>query len=487
MPTLQRIRDRVGADVVADGSYLVLKERGGARVRLDLRLQETNAGETIAAASAAARDSELFELVSHAGDALRTQLGAAKPAKEEAAVARATLPSNAEAARLYAEGLTLLRRFDALAARDRLVKAAAIEPNHPFVHSALSAAWSALGYDLKARGEAKLAFDPSSRLSRADRLAIEARYRETSPSGIRRSASTARCTASSPTTCNTACGWRTPRPRRATARTRWRRWRRCAGCRRRPATIRASISPRRIAAETLLRLQARARRGGARRSKRATRSARTCSSGARASPRAWRCSASPIAKGAMEAYRDAQRIAVAAGDRARCARALQQIATCRIQQGDAGARKQFEEALRDLPRDGDRRGEAGVLSGIATIVTDDNPDEAVQASTKRRWRPIAPSATSGASPSSSTTSASPGSSSASSPHAGKNYQKRRASFTRPASTARRDRRSATWRRTCSTAASWTAARDTAQEALQILRPTDSQPDIGWATRCSARC
>ena len=122
VPMLQRIRDRVGADLVVDGSYLLLRQDGGARLRLDLRLQETNAGETIAAASETARDSELFEIVSRAGDKLRGQLGAAKVATDEVGGIRATLPSNPEAARLYAEGLTQLRRFDARAARDLLAQ-----------------------------------------------------------------------------------------------------------------------------------------------------------------------------------------------------------------------------------------------------------------------------------------------------------------------------------------------------------------------------
>ena len=52
-------------------------------------------------------------------------------------------------------------------------------PAHPLLHAALSEAWSALGYDAAARSEAKTAFERAAALSREERLAVEARYRET--------------------------------------------------------------------------------------------------------------------------------------------------------------------------------------------------------------------------------------------------------------------------------------------------------------------
>src|SRR5262249_5519465 len=94
------------------------------------------------------------------------------------AAARASLPAVPEAARLYAEGLARLRLFDARPARDLLAEAVAAEPTHPLPHSALADAWSALGYEARARDEAKRALDLSSSLPREGRLAVEARYRE---------------------------------------------------------------------------------------------------------------------------------------------------------------------------------------------------------------------------------------------------------------------------------------------------------------------
>src|SRR6202030_1404130 len=73
-----------------------------------------------------------------------------------------------------------LRVFDALAARDLLLKAVAAEPDYALSHSELASAWAQLGYDDNAKKEAKKAFDLSSNLSRAERLLVEGRYREMS-------------------------------------------------------------------------------------------------------------------------------------------------------------------------------------------------------------------------------------------------------------------------------------------------------------------
>ena len=400
-------------------------------------------------------------------------------------MARATLPSNAEAARLYAEGLTLLRRFDALAARDRLVKAAAIEPNHPFVHSALSAAWSALGYDLKARGEAKLAFDLSSRLSRADRLAIEARYRASEPEWDQAIRIYRALYSFFPDDVENGL-------RLAQAET-------AAGhgkdALETVATLRRLPPPagddpgidlaEAIAAETLSDFK-RERAAAALAVKKGNALGAHLLVGRARIAEGVALFSLADPKGAMEAFRDAQRIAVAAGDRVSVARALQQIATLRIQQGDAGARKQFEEALAIYREIGDRRGEAGVLSGIATIVTDDNPEEAVRLyeealatdraiGDKRRiavelnnlgvtWEQQRKLAA-----------------------AGKNYQEaarvfHEAGFDSAAGSALGNLASTLLNR-----GELDSARDTAQEALQICgRPTASRTSAG-RRRCSARC
>jgi tetratricopeptide (TPR) repeat protein/tRNA A-37 threonylcarbamoyl transferase component Bud32 len=177
--TLARIRTNLGADLVVLGSYLALGKESGGQIRLDLRLQDALAGETIAATAETGTEAKLFELVSQAGAHLRDKLGVGEVSAREAKVVKASLPSSPEAARLYAEGLAKLRLFDALAARGLLEKAVLADPQHALAHSALGAAWSALGYDAKATEEAKKAFDLSTNLPREDRLWVEGRYWET--------------------------------------------------------------------------------------------------------------------------------------------------------------------------------------------------------------------------------------------------------------------------------------------------------------------
>ena len=177
--TLARICRNLGTDFVVLGSYLALGEKGGGKIRLDLRLQNASSGETIATETDTGLEAELFDLVSRNGARLRRRLGVGEVSVAEATAVRATLPSNPEAVRLYSEGLASLRLFDVREARELLEKAVAADPNYALVHSALAAAWSALGYDQKAKAEAKRAFELSANLPRRERLWIEGQYRET--------------------------------------------------------------------------------------------------------------------------------------------------------------------------------------------------------------------------------------------------------------------------------------------------------------------
>src|SRR5262249_49731157 len=90
---------------------------------------------------------------------------------------RSSMPGSPEAARFYAQGLTQLRAFENLAARDSLLKAVAADPNHALSHATLSETWAILGYDGKAREEGTRALALSSGLSREEQLSVEGRYR----------------------------------------------------------------------------------------------------------------------------------------------------------------------------------------------------------------------------------------------------------------------------------------------------------------------
>ena len=175
--TLSRLRKNLGADLVILGSYVALS---GGKLRLDLRLQDVVSGEVLLADAESGDEDNLFDLVSRAGAKLRGRCGIGSVSPDESEEVRASLPSNSEATRLYAEGLSKLRSFDALSARDILQKAVIADPSYAMAHSALAEAWLALGYDDKARQNAKNAFELSTGLSREDRLLIQARYREAS-------------------------------------------------------------------------------------------------------------------------------------------------------------------------------------------------------------------------------------------------------------------------------------------------------------------
>jgi tetratricopeptide (TPR) repeat protein len=176
--TLTRVRNNLGADYVVLGSFVDLGKEAGGQVRVDMRLQDARTGETIGIVSETGKESELFDLVTRAGSDLRSKLGIGNISEAEAGSVRAAIPTNPEASRKYVEGLEKLRVFDAQAARDLLEKAIEADPNYALAHSALSSAWSALGYDAKAADEAKKAFDLSGSLPREEHLAIEGRYYE---------------------------------------------------------------------------------------------------------------------------------------------------------------------------------------------------------------------------------------------------------------------------------------------------------------------
>jgi tetratricopeptide (TPR) repeat protein len=178
--TLARIRKLLGTDEVVMGTYVPV---GDGQIRLDVRLQDTTAGETLASVSAKGTEDHLDELVSKAGAELRKELGVAEVSTSESAQVKATLPVNREAARLYAEGLAKLRVYDSLGARALLEKAVALEPGFALSHGALGAAWSNLGYDAKAKDEIRKAFEMSEGLSREERLQLEAKYRESALEG----------------------------------------------------------------------------------------------------------------------------------------------------------------------------------------------------------------------------------------------------------------------------------------------------------------
>jgi eukaryotic-like serine/threonine-protein kinase len=118
--TLLRIHQNLGSDLLVVGAYTAIGRKGSKQIRVDLRLQNAISGETVAEIAETGAEANLFDLVSRAGIRLREKLGISDLSPTEAVEARASLPSEPEAARLYSEGLARLRVFDGLPARDLL-------------------------------------------------------------------------------------------------------------------------------------------------------------------------------------------------------------------------------------------------------------------------------------------------------------------------------------------------------------------------------
>ena len=102
--TLESIHRNLGTDLVVLGSDLALGPGAGGRLRLDLRLQDTRAGETLAAVSETGTEQDLLDLVARTGAELRAKLGLpALSADEEQGIA-AVRPASTEGARLVRRG-----------------------------------------------------------------------------------------------------------------------------------------------------------------------------------------------------------------------------------------------------------------------------------------------------------------------------------------------------------------------------------------------
>jgi tetratricopeptide (TPR) repeat protein/TolB-like protein/tRNA A-37 threonylcarbamoyl transferase component Bud32 len=172
--TLERIRTNLDARFAVTGSYLAA---GGGQLRVEVRLADAVSGETVATLVETGAEAQLFDLVARTGAGLRRALGAADLSTGQAGQLRASQPGSAEANRLYAEGVARLLDEDAVAARDLLERAVALEPDFALSHHKLSSVYYLLGYDAKAKAEARRAVELSRALPREEQLLIEINLR----------------------------------------------------------------------------------------------------------------------------------------------------------------------------------------------------------------------------------------------------------------------------------------------------------------------
>jgi eukaryotic-like serine/threonine-protein kinase len=174
--TLTQLRKDPGADDVVVGSYAAIDTKGSKRIRLDIRVQDTETGDTVAEDAVSGSEEELFEMVSRAGADLRTSLGVYPLQPDDAKQVRASLPVNNAAVKAYSEGMTKLWAFDFTGAREDFTKALKADPNYPLAHAALSDAYWHTGYISKSASEAKLAVDLSKQLPQEQQLLVAGQY-----------------------------------------------------------------------------------------------------------------------------------------------------------------------------------------------------------------------------------------------------------------------------------------------------------------------
>jgi serine/threonine protein kinase/tetratricopeptide (TPR) repeat protein len=180
LDTIQKVRRSLNCDYVVYGSFFDPGKSAGGRVQLDLRLQNASSGEILASVSESGTELALRDLAARVGSTLRSKLNLPGISVSESAQLQAAVPSTPEATRPYYEGLGQLRSFDLLGAKDSLTKAIEADPNFSLAHAYLAEAWAGLGYDERAKEEAKTGYDLSTHLGREDKTLVGARFREIS-------------------------------------------------------------------------------------------------------------------------------------------------------------------------------------------------------------------------------------------------------------------------------------------------------------------
>ena len=178
--TTARIGTTLNSDVLVLGSYTSIGRPERDQLRLDVRLQDARTGEILAEVAEIGSSKNFFHLISRVGAKLRDRLGlgASGVGETDEASALASLPSKPDAARFYALGLTKLRDYDYLTAKDLFEQAIRADPKFPLSHSMLARTWSQLGYERKRKEEAKRALDLSANLPRVSRMLVEGDYYE---------------------------------------------------------------------------------------------------------------------------------------------------------------------------------------------------------------------------------------------------------------------------------------------------------------------
>jgi tetratricopeptide (TPR) repeat protein len=172
---LAAVRKNSGSDFMVLGSYLDSGPPKGGLVTVNWLLQDAANGETVGEWSDTSTESDLRTLVERSGKELLRRFDLQQTAQRSV---RPSPPLNKEALRRYSQGVAELRRFNAMSAKDDLAQLISLDPQNPLGHASLASAWAALGYDGRAKDEAKIALDLSRGLDRESQLLAQGQYYE---------------------------------------------------------------------------------------------------------------------------------------------------------------------------------------------------------------------------------------------------------------------------------------------------------------------
>jgi eukaryotic-like serine/threonine-protein kinase len=157
------------------GSYTVIGSPGQRKILWNIRLVDAKTGKSQGSITKNLMESELTDVIPAAGEAVREKLGVSLSPEEKRGIDRA-LPANEDASGAYASGMTALQNFEYGKAKDFFLVAVQADSSNAEIRSSLAQAWWELGFELKAREEAKTAAEQANDLSAEKKTLIQTRY-----------------------------------------------------------------------------------------------------------------------------------------------------------------------------------------------------------------------------------------------------------------------------------------------------------------------
>ena len=161
------------ADYTITGSYIAQDVGGQLSIRVNTTVLRRGEQQPIGAVGDTVTEQSFLDFIARHNHRVTELLGVST--SQISASQSIALPSTPDATRWYAEAIEQMRRFDASGASETLTRLTSREPEFPFGFSKLSEALAALGFDAKALEAATKARELADRLTREQRLTVDAR------------------------------------------------------------------------------------------------------------------------------------------------------------------------------------------------------------------------------------------------------------------------------------------------------------------------